>query len=174
MVCPNLANFSYRIDPVRYNLQKAVAGENGAVNFVNDVEFRADQPFQILNIRNLCNECGNCTTFCPSSGRPFADKPGICLSVKTLNEEGTGFFLSKLPENMILIYKEKESVRTLTMSGENYIYETNQVRARIRQKDFSLLEVKFLTPCVREARFSFAAEMSIIMKGAMEVKLYDC
>ena len=173
-VCPNLANFSYTVEPVRYALQKAVIKEDGSIDFINDVEFRADQPFQILNIRDLCNECGNCTTFCPTSGRPFADKPGICLSVKSLNEEGTGFFMNHLPEKQVLIYKENESIRTLSLIEGTYIYETNQVRAVIRPDDFSLLDVRFLTPCVKEVRFSFAAEMSIVMKGAMQVKLYDC
>ena len=140
---------------------------------MEDIEFRVDQPYQVLNIRDLCNECGNCTTFCPSSGRPFVDKPGLCLSVKSLNEEQTGFFLSSHADREVLIYKEKENIRTLTLTGGNYIYETNQVRAVISPGDFNLLEVKLLAPCVREARFSFAAWMSIVMKGAIQLKLTD-
>ena len=30
-------------------------------------------------IADLCNECGNCVTFCPTSGRPWRDKPRIHL-----------------------------------------------------------------------------------------------
>ena len=170
-VCPNLANFAFTIEPVSYFLQKAVLMEDGTTNFINDVMFKVDQPFQILNIRDLCNECGNCTTFCPTSGKPFADKPGLCLSVKTLNEEGAGFFLSQLPEKQVLIYKEKDNIRTLSLTGDRYIYETNQVQAVIRPDDFSLIEVRFLTTCVREVRFSFAAEMSIVLKGALQLTL---
>jgi len=172
-VCPNLANFSFSVDPVCFSLQKAVVDKEGTVSFVEDIEFRVDQPYQVLNIRDLCNECGNCTTFCPSSGRPFVDKPGLCLSVKSLNEEQTGFFLSSHADREVLIYKEKENIRTLTLTGGNYIYETNQVRAVISPGDFNLLEVKLLAPCVREARFSFAAWMSIVMKGAIQLKLTD-
>lgn len=29
---------------------------------------------QIIHIDDLCNECGNCTTFCPWSGAPYKDK----------------------------------------------------------------------------------------------------
>ncbi len=170
-VCPNLANFSYSVEPVCYSLQKAVADEKGTVSIVEDIEFHVDQPYQVMNIRDLCNECGNCTTFCPSAGRPFLDKPGLCLSVKSLNEEQTGFLLSSQADRDVLIYKEKENVRTLTLTGGNYIYETNQVRAVIRPDDFTILEVKLLAPCVREARFSFAAWMSIVLKGAMQMKL---
>ena len=170
-VCPNLANFSYSVDPVCYSLQKAVVDENGAVSIENDIEFRVDQSFQVMNIRDLCNECGNCTTFCPSSGKPFQEKPGLCLSVKSLNEEQTGFLLNRQSGREVLIYKEKENIRTLTLTGGNYIYETSQVRAVLRPDDFTIMEMKLLAPCVREARFTFAAWMSIVMKGAIQLKL---
>ena len=172
-VCPNLANFGYKVDPLSYSLQKAVLKEDGSIEFEYDKVFKVDQQFQILNIRDLCNECGNCTTFCPSSGRPFADKPGICLSVKSLNIEGAGFFLSRLPEKVVLIYKEKEHIKTLSLTDGKYEYETNQVKAVIDPESFSLLDVKFLTPCVKEFHFEFAAEMSIVMKGAMQVNLFE-
>lgn len=31
-------------------------------------------PHQIVHIDGLCNECGNCGTFCPHAGRPYMDK----------------------------------------------------------------------------------------------------
>jgi putative selenate reductase len=169
-VCPNLANFGYEIEPVKYSLEKAVLKEDGQITFEPDKEFSVEQRFQILNIRDLCNECGNCTTFCPTSGRPFTDKPGLCLSVDTLNREGTGFYLSRLQDKEVLIYKEKDNIRTLTLTKGIYIYETSQVRAKIVPTNFGLLEVTFLTPCVREFRFEFAAEMSVVMQGARQFK----
>jgi len=45
------------------------------------------------------------------------------------------------------------------------------VKAVINPVDFSLAEVSFLTPCVKEVHFSFAATMSIILKGALQLKL---
>ncbi len=33
-----------------------------------------EDPFQVLHIDAYCNECGNCATFCPHSGRPYKDK----------------------------------------------------------------------------------------------------
>ena len=168
-VCPNLANYCYTIESISYQLEKAVLNEDSAVSFEPDKPFRADQPFQILNIRDLCNECGNCTTFCPSSGRPFADKPGISLSLASFHEEEKGFFLSRLPGKLVLIYKEKDSVKTMSLIDGFYTYETDQVKAVINPGTFALVDVKFLTPCVREFYFEFAAEMSIVMKGAMQI-----
>ena len=122
-VCPNLANFGYEIEPVRYSLEKAVLQDDGTIAFAKDRDFRVDQQYQILNIRDLCNECGNCTTFCPSGGRPFTDKPGVCLSVESLNDEGTGYFLSRLPGKVVLIYREQDSIRTLGLMDGKYYYE---------------------------------------------------
>jgi putative selenate reductase len=170
-VCPNLANFSYRIDPVKYQLQKAVKNEDGSIGFEFDRMFAVDQSWQVLNLRDLCNECGNCSTFCPSSGRPFADKPGLCLSIPTLNAEGVGYYLSRLPGREILIYKQKESIKTLTLTDNNYLYETEQVKALIDPSDFRLVKVEFITPCTKEYHFTFAAEMSIVMKGALQLAL---
>ena len=33
-----------------------------------------EDPYQVLHIDAYCNECGNCATFCPHSGRPYKDK----------------------------------------------------------------------------------------------------
>lgn len=59
-VCPNLALLTY---------ETAVLAETGPVQ----------QPFQVAVLADLCNECGNCTTFCPTAGRPYRDKPRLYL-----------------------------------------------------------------------------------------------
>ncbi|HNY01744.1 MAG TPA: FAD-dependent oxidoreductase [Bacteroidales bacterium] len=168
-VCPNLANYGYTIGSIEYSLQKAVLMEDGTVGFVPDTVFRVDQPYQVLNLRDLCNECGNCATFCPSAGRPFADKPGLCLSLASLKTEKEGFYLSRLAGKDVLIYMENGHVRTLTLADDKYTYETEQIRATFNAVTFEPLEAKFLTPCVKEFRFGFAAEMSVVMQGAREV-----
>ncbi len=168
-VCPNLANFAYTLEPVSWQLLKAVRQEDGSITFENDQDFEVTQAFQVLNIRDLCNECGNCTTFCPSAGKPFADKPGLCLSIDAFNREQEAFYLSRLPGKDILIFKHHEAIHTLTLSDGTFTYETDQVRAVIRPQDFMLQSVEFLTPCVKECSFGFAAEMSLIMEGALQL-----
>jgi len=59
-VCPNLAMLTYETAPL----------DNPAI---------AQQPFQVAVLADLCNECGNCTTFCPTSGQPYRDKPRLYL-----------------------------------------------------------------------------------------------
>ena len=36
-------------------------------------------PRQYVCLADLCNECGNCTTFCPEVGEPWRDKPRVHL-----------------------------------------------------------------------------------------------
>ena len=47
-----------------------------------------DGSVQILHLDALCNECGNCTAFCPYASQPCRDKldpgPGVHLSVPPL------------------------------------------------------------------------------------------
>ncbi|HPT14261.1 MAG TPA: hypothetical protein PK796_05680, partial [Bacteroidales bacterium] len=83
--------------------------------------------------------------------------------------EHEGYMLSRLPGREILIYKHNESIKTLTLQDNLYIYETDQVKATLNPMDFSLLSAEFLTPCVKECRFNFAAEMSVIMEGARQL-----
>jgi putative selenate reductase len=168
-VCPNLANFSYLTAPVTYQLQRAVLSPEGLVTFKDEAPFHVGQEYQILNLRDLCNECGNCVTFCPTSGKPFKDKPGLSLSIEGFKQENEGYFLSDLGSRKVLIHKETNIIRTLTLADNHYIYETDQVKATINPEDFSLLDVKVLTPCVKEVSFAFAAEMSIVMKGALQI-----
>lgn len=39
---------------------------------------------QILQVDALCNECGNCGSFCPWEGEPWRDKPALFANAKAL------------------------------------------------------------------------------------------
>ena len=48
---------------------------------------------QIVHIDPLCNECGNCSTFCPWAGSPYKDKFTFFLKEKDFYESSnSGFF----------------------------------------------------------------------------------
>ncbi len=67
-VCPNLALFTYRTD-------------------------RRKQHYQVAVLADLCNECGNCTTFCPTSGAPYQDKPRLYLDQADFEEQQDNAFM---------------------------------------------------------------------------------
>ncbi len=68
-VCPNLALQTYRSE------------EPGK------------QAYQVAVIADLCNECGNCTTFCPTSGHPYRDKPRLYLRRADFEEQQDNAFM---------------------------------------------------------------------------------
>ncbi|UCH10846.1 MAG: FAD-dependent oxidoreductase, partial [Fidelibacterota bacterium] len=88
-VCPNLAMQGYTIEPQRLDIYrvKAVGSEFQAEKCE---EFHASQCHQVYNIADLCNECGNCTTFCPTSGSPFKHKPRLYLNETVFQEATNG------------------------------------------------------------------------------------
>lgn len=168
-VCPNFAMRGYEITPVRYDLQKATISETGALEITEDRVFEAGQKYQILNIANFCNECGNCTTFCPTSGAPYREKPRFYLTVSSFNDAEEGYFFTNLKDRKNLIFKHKDHITTLAELPGEYVYENDYVIGRFSREGFRLLEAVFKTPCVREAHFMKAAEMSVIIKGAEDM-----
>ncbi|MCK5222847.1 MAG: FAD-dependent oxidoreductase, partial [Candidatus Aminicenantes bacterium] len=91
-VCPNRANISYIAEPVSINIP--MFGKDGSgINIVGKEKFSINQQYQVFNITDLCNHCGNCTTFCPSAGKPFQDKPRIALSKESFNNEDNVYFI---------------------------------------------------------------------------------
>ena len=169
MVCPNLANFSYQVEPVHYMLRKATLQADGSISLENDETFSVDQEFQVLNIRDLCNECGNCTTFCPTSGKPFLDKPALCLSEESFNLEDSGFILRELPDRQVLVYKHDNQFEMLYLKKGRYFYESEDVKATIHPADFNILHIKFITEEPKSIQFHAAAQMSIILKAASQL-----
>jgi putative selenate reductase len=56
-----------------------------------------EQRFQILHLDALCNECGNCATFCPYTidGRPYKDKQTLfSLEEDFVESENSGFLIN--------------------------------------------------------------------------------
>lgn len=165
-VCPNFANRIYEVNPCSIPLQKAVMTDQGKIILKNDGVFEIKQKYQVMNIANFCNECGNCKTFCPTSGAPWKDKPGLHLTTESFNNSDEGYFLSVLSNRKTLAYKQEGNFTTLTELAEDYFFETDFITATFSKTPFTLKEVSFRTPCVKEAHFRRAAEMMILLKGA--------
>jgi len=70
-----------------------------------NLEIRVDSPLlqdqnQILHLDALCNECGNCATFCPYEGAPYKDKFTLFWDEKGfLENENEGYLL--LPDDRV-------------------------------------------------------------------------
>jgi len=93
-VCPNRANISVKV-PGFKNVS------------------------QIIHIDAMCNECGNCETFCPYNGAPYKDKFTLYWNEKEFTKSSSdGFFVQK---NKI------ECKTTIRLNGEifSFIFDKN-------------------------------------------------
>ena len=165
-VCPNFANRIYEVNPCSIPLQKAVRTDQGEIIYKDDGVFEIRQKYQVMNIADFCNECGNCKTFCPTSGTPWKDKPRLHLTTESFNNSDEGYFLSVLSNRKTLAYKQERNFTTLTELADNYLYETDFITATFSKTPFTLKDASFTTPCVKEAHFRRATEMMILLNGA--------
>ncbi|MDY6800954.1 MAG: putative selenate reductase subunit YgfK [Bacteroidota bacterium] len=166
-VCPNFANYSYEIEPVSYYLQKVIQQENGEIEIENQGLFEINQKYQILNITNFCNECGNCETFCPTNSAPYKEKPKFWLTKSSFDEAEEGFYLEK---DGTLLYKQNNLQMSLMETQDEYIYNTHEIEAHFNKNDFILKDIRFKVKSAKKVEFEQAAIMSILIKPAK--KLY--
>jgi putative selenate reductase len=91
-VCPNMALMTYETAPVSAALPElAVVG--GAAVVTGSTPFVVDQRLQIAVLTDVCNECGNCVTVCPTSGRPYVDKPRLYLDRTDFEAQSANAFM---------------------------------------------------------------------------------
>jgi putative selenate reductase len=91
-VCPNMALLTYELEPVHTDLP-SLAVLDGAIVPRGGLRFAVEQRYQVAVLADLCNECGNCVTVCPTSGAPHRDKPRLYLDPAEFAAEESNAFL---------------------------------------------------------------------------------
>ncbi len=160
-VCPNRANAGYEIIPFRKEMSKVLVDKDG-YKIEQDKDFIIEQSYQILNIADYCNECGNCTTFCPSIGRPFADKPNIALCEKSFYSLDKGYW-SK-PDH--ILYKENGDVYCLEVKADELKLSTDNYRITL-DKDYQIKDVEIMNHWVGDISLHRVVDMCV-MRDAIE------
>jgi putative selenate reductase len=90
-VCPNRAIFTYRSAERLLDLP-VLQWRRGKPAVVGQERVEIRQPYQVAVLADLCNDCGNCTTFCPTAGRPFADKPRLFVDETSFGAQSDNAF----------------------------------------------------------------------------------
>ena len=73
-VCPNDANFTYRLEEAELPVIKVQRRSEGW-EWSKTGTLRLAERHQIGTFADFCNECGNCDVFCPEDGGPYVVKP---------------------------------------------------------------------------------------------------
>jgi putative selenate reductase len=163
-VCPNRANIGYETRPFKAATY-AVSDSSGGPVVRRTGTFTVNQTHQVANIGDFCNECGNCTTFCPSAGSPYRDKPKLYLRRETLEREESGFAIEKG-----VIYRKTGGREMLLRDrGDSYSFETDKLKAKVDRESFAVVEVLFHEPVDGEVDLSDIAEMAFLYRALKNV-----
>jgi putative selenate reductase len=163
-VCPNMALYPYKVKPAQYQLQKIIT-KNGALEIALDTIYEIKQKNQILHIADWCNECGNCTTFCPTSGSPYKEKPHLYLNREAFEKDDHCYYYDRKNKN--LMHKTKGHLHQLKEMGSEFIYKWDNAQLVL---DKESLNIKY-DDSINEENFNLkiAAEMSVILEGVINL-----
>ncbi|MGD8962350.1 MAG: FAD-dependent oxidoreductase, partial [Desulfobacterales bacterium] len=159
-VCPNRANMGFNLEPTTFKIQEArPAGDGVEITELETV--RVEQRYQVLNIGDYCNECGNCTTFCPTSGSPYLDKARFHVTAESFAASQRGYYFAA--DNR-LDYKHNDHNASLEITIEGFIYENAAVRATL-DKDYRAQKVVFKGTHTAPVNLRQGAEMAILCEA---------
>jgi putative selenate reductase len=161
-VCPNRANISYKVAPVDYQISQITASGEKIQTEISG-RFSTSQEYQVANIIDFCNECGNCATFCPTKDAPYRDKPRISLTEAGFLEEDNIYFLDT--EKKTIKYKNEGSVAMLTDLGDRLIFETLELRVELAKTDLVVQKADSLSEGDLEISTHRVAEMKVLLDG---------
>ena len=166
-VCPNRANLAYSLDPIQYQVQQAV--RTGEKIRIEDQETKKiAQQIQIINIGDFCNECGNCTTFCPTSGEPYRVKPKFYLTPESFENERNGYLFV----DGGLKARVDGRPASLTRNADYLIYETADIRARLNLKTFVVEEATWLSDTDGPIDLHHAARMAVLYTALRDLPIF--
>ena len=80
--------------------------------------YRAEQALQIAVLTDFCNECGNCVTACPTSGKPYEDKPRLYLNREEFDAEASNaFMLERDGDTAIVLSRFEGETHRMSING---------------------------------------------------------
>jgi putative selenate reductase len=162
-VCPNRANYTFRIRPVQWQLPALAIGADGP-RVAGCEEFRIAQDRQILHVDDFCNECDTCQTFCVHHGRPYIDKPRLFLDVAAFEHETDNAFRI---EGAVVRRRDGGMESRLTVAGAERIFDNGVVRVTL-DADWRLVAAQLLAPWSGELSLRRAAEMAVLYEGVAD------
>jgi putative selenate reductase len=163
-VCPNRANLTYLVAPVNLVLPR-LACRDGALAVVGEEVFCIEQTRQIVHIDDLCNECGNCATFCVHEGRPYRDKPRLFLDVDEFECESDNAF-HVVKDSRLQIRRREGGVESrLWLDGDRATFESDVLRLEIALPAFRVERMELKRAFEGEFSVAHVAEMWVILGG---------
>ncbi len=148
-VCPNRANIYFDTEPITAVLDD-LAYQNGLKKLKklkNGTIFQISQHRQILHLNALCNECGNCETFCPYNGAPYKDKLTMFFNKDEFqHNDKTGFLLHKDNNAWIAECKTNGEIFEIKSQKDREYFEVedSKIIVKLLKNNFDILETQII------------------------------
>jgi putative selenate reductase len=123
--------------------------------------FAITQTRQIVHLDDLCNECGNCATFCVHQGTPYLDKPRLYLNRANFEQETDNAF--HIQGSTICARPGGREI-SLTATENSLIFENEQIRVRL-SPEFEPLDMEAKQCFESACSLRLAAEMALLLTG---------
>ncbi len=164
-VCPNRANLGYDVRPVRWPLLR-IARRGEGFDLVPDGTFVVTQTHQTYHVVDFCNLCGNCTTFCPTDGAPFRDKPRFAMHAATYREGDDIHLLTRHgQEGLRIRHLRGDTETTLTQRGDTLVYATADVRVELNASTFAVQRTMLLAGAGEDVDLRPAARLAVLLRA---------
>lgn len=163
-VCPNFANVSFEsnktIIPI-YSVSKNDSIQKVVTDYLN-----IEQTYQIFNIGDFCNECGNCNTFCPTNSAPYLTKPKFYLTRESFDEEDNCYFLSKDS----IEYKSNGEIEKVILEKDYFIYSFDKTKITYN-KNYDIVNIE--TNIKFSKKLDKAAEMIYLISNLNNFSIFN-
>jgi putative selenate reductase len=170
-VCPNRANLTFRMEPVRWMLPQLVC-RDGKLAMSGSEAFEITQDRQILHVDDWCNECDDCQTFCVHHGKPYREKPRLFLDEGGFLAEHDNAFRIECPavpgiEGDMIRRREGGRESRLALADGTLVYEDVHVRVTLTP-EWQVKEMALKRAFDGMLSLRDAAEMAMVLKGVKE------
>ncbi len=165
-VCPNLAFHSFEIKPFKYKLPKVIIAD-GKTKIAKGDGFEIEQKHQIIHIADWCNECGNCTTFCPTNGAPYKDKPHLYLTQLEFHNNKDGYYMDYSDNYPTLLAYQNEDLIKYYCRNDFIYYESDRILIEMDNNTFEIKNIEIREKVNFELDLSVVAQLNTILKGAL-------
>ena len=137
-VCPNDANFTFRIEESSVPIAKA-RRIDGGWRFEREGKLELEERHQIGNMADFCNDCGNCDVFCPEDGGPYVMKPRFFRRQEDwrASTELDGFQLERQGEREVVCGRFNGQEYVLEAEEEQLVFSGSGFRLELARANLS-------------------------------------
>jgi putative selenate reductase len=159
-VCPNRANYVYLVSPVNLMLPQLSCNNNG-LRVAGEEIVDIKQSRQIVHVDDLCNQCGNCATFCVHHGKPYLEKPRLFLQREDFDQESDNAFYI---EGHSIFRRERGKEMKLLSKDGLLVFENTNVCINL-SPDFVIRDMTLNKAFTGMFSLKELVEMALILRG---------